>query len=211
MASARVSSMRSRANTNWAATKAGWANCLNRRDYCKLHIVEHYIARLMGSSRDPASFRVWPVGVVGNDAVGRQILTEMSAAGMDTQFVRSHPALKTLFSVCFNYPDGSGGNITSSNSAAGALTADDLRAASPYMKAAGAHGVALCLPEVPLEMRREFLELASDCGNYRACSFALGEIEEAQIMGLFSLTDLLALNQEEASALLGDGSGHSSR
>ncbi len=180
---------------------------LESRDYCKLHIVEHYIARLMGSSRDPASFRVWPVGVVGNDAVGRRILTEMSAAGMDTQFVRGHPALKTLSSVCFNYPDGSGGNITSSNSAAGALTADDLRAASPYMKAAGARGVALCLPEVPLEMRRAFLEVASDCGNYRACSFALGEIEEAQIMGLFSLTDLLALNQEEASALLGDGSG----
>jgi sugar/nucleoside kinase (ribokinase family) len=180
---------------------------LESRDYCKLHIVEHHIARLMGSSRDPASFRVWPVGVVGNDATGRRILTEMSSAGMDTQFVRSHPSLRTLFSVCFNYPDGSGGNITSTNSAAGALAADDLRAASPYMKAAGARGVALCLPEVPLEMRRTFLELASDCGNYRVCSFALGEIEEAQIMGLFSLTDLLALNQEEASALLGDGSG----
>jgi sugar/nucleoside kinase (ribokinase family) len=180
---------------------------LESRDYCKLHIVEHYIARLMGSGSAPASFRVWPVGVLGNDAVGRRILTELNAAGMDTQFVRSHPALKTLFSVCFNYPDGSGGNITSSNSAAGALTADDLKAASPYMKAAGAHGVALCLPEVPLEIRRTFLELASDFGNYRTCSFALGEIEEAQIMGLVSLTDLLALNQEEASALLGDGPG----
>jgi len=180
---------------------------LESRDYCKLHIVQHNIARLMGSGRDPASFRVWPVGVVGNDEVGRRILTEMSDAGMDTQFVRSHPALKTLFSVCFNYPDGSGGNITSSNSAAGALTADDLRAVFPHMKAAGAHGVALCLPEVPLEMRRSFLELASDCGNYRASSFALGEIDDARVMGLLSLTDLLALNQEEASALLGDGSG----
>jgi sugar/nucleoside kinase (ribokinase family) len=179
---------------------------LESRDYCKLHIVQHYIARLMGSSRDPASFRVWPVGVVGNDEVGRRILTEMNDAVMDTQFVRSHLALKTLFSVCFNYPDGSGGNITSSNSAAGALTADDLRAVSPYMKAAGAQGVALCLPEVPLEMRRSFLELASDCGNYRASSFALGEIQDARVMGLFSLTDLLALNQEEASALFGNGS-----
>ena len=68
--------------------------------------------------------------------------------------------------------------------------------------------MALCVPEVPLELRRDFLELASDCGNYRVCSFVLGEIEEAQRMGLFSLTDLLALNQEEASALLGDGPGH---
>src|ERR1017187_376821 len=74
---------------------------LDARDSCKLHIVEHYIARLMGSSRTPDSFRVWPIGVVGSDEVGRRIRTEMSAEGMDIQFVRSHPELKTLFSVCF--------------------------------------------------------------------------------------------------------------
>src|SRR5271165_511886 len=180
---------------------------LDSRDYCKLHIVLHYVARLMGSGRGPASFRVWPVGVVGNDAAGHQLLTEMSVAGLDTQFVRTHPALKTPFSVCFIYPDGSGGNITSSNSAAGALSIDDLKAASPCMKAAGAHGVALCLPEVPLKLRRDFLELASECGNYRVCSFVLGEIEEARRMGLVALADLMALNQEEASALLGNGPG----
>ena len=181
---------------------------LDSRDYCKLHIVLHYIAGFMGSGRGPACFPVRPVGVVGNDAAGRQILTEMCAAGMDTQFVRTHPALKTSFSVCFMYPDGSGGNITSSNSAAGALSVDDLGAASPYMKAAGARGLALCVPEVPLELRRNFLEIASDCGNYRVCSFVLGEIKEAQRMGLLALTDLLALNQEEASAVLGDNPGH---
>jgi sugar/nucleoside kinase (ribokinase family) len=76
------------------------------------------------------------------------------------------------------------------------------------MKAAGARGVALCAPEVPLPLRRDFLELASDCGNYRACSFVLGEIEEARKMGLIDLADLLALNEEEGSALLGDGPAH---
>jgi sugar/nucleoside kinase (ribokinase family) len=181
---------------------------LDSRDYCKLHIILHYVARLMGSRREPDSFQVWPVGVVGNDAAGQQILTELSAAGMETRFVRTHPALRTPFSVCFMYPDGSGGNITSSNSAAAALSVDDLRAAAPYMKAAGARGVALCAPEVPLPLRRDFLKLASDCGNYRVCSFVLGEIEEAQKMGLVDLADLLALNEEEASALLGDGPGH---
>lgn len=180
---------------------------LDSRDYCKLHIVLHYIARLMGSGREPDSFQVSPIGVIGNDEAGRQILTEMTAAGIDTQFVRTHPALRTPFSVCFMYPDGSGGNITSSNSAAGAVSVEDLRAAAPYMKAAGSRGVALCLPEVPLESRREFLELASDCGNYRACSFALGDIDAARAMGLIGLCDLLALNQEEASALLGDNPG----
>ncbi|HVN19814.1 MAG TPA: PfkB family carbohydrate kinase [Dongiaceae bacterium] len=180
---------------------------LDSRDYCKLHIALHYIARLMDSHRERDFFRVWPVGVVGNDTAGRQILAEMNAAGMDTRFVRTHPALKTPFSVCFMYPDGSGGNITSSNSAAGALTADDLRAALPYMKSAGARGVALCAPEVPLRLRREFLELASKCGNYRVCSFVLGEIEEARKTGLIELADLLALNEEEASALLGNAPG----
>ena len=105
------------------------------------------------------------------------------------------------------YPDGSGGNITSSNSAAAALSIDDLRAAAPYMIAAGARGIALCAPEVPMPLRRDFLDLASDCGNYRVCSFVLGEIEEARKMGLIELADLLALNEEDASALLGDGHG----
>ena len=181
---------------------------LDSRDYCKLHIALHYVARFMGSRREPDSFQVWPVGVVGSDAAGSQILTEMSAAGMDTRFVRNHPALRTPMSICFMYPDGSGGNITSSNSAAAALSIDDLRAAAPYMRAAGARGIALCAPEVPLALRRDFLELASDCGNYRVCSFVLGEIEEARKMGLIELADLLALNEEEASALLGDGPGH---
>lgn len=30
-----------------------------------------------------------PIGVVGNDAIGTQILSEMSAAGIDMQFVRT--------------------------------------------------------------------------------------------------------------------------
>ncbi len=38
--------------------------------------------------------------------------------------------------------------------------------------------------------------------------FVLGEIEEARKMGLIELADLLALNEEEASALLGHGPGH---
>ncbi len=75
------------------------------------------------------------------------------------------------------------------------------------MNTAGARGVALCVPEVPLEIRRKFLELASNCGNYRVCSFALAEIGEARRMGMICDTDLLALNQEEASALLGNRPG----
>ncbi len=180
---------------------------LDARDYCKLHIVAHYIARLMGGSGARSSFPVWPIGVVGNDTTGIRLLGEMDGAGMDVRFVRTHPSLKTQFSVCYVYPDGSGGNITSSNSAAQALNLDDLKAAVPLMKMAGPRGVAICVPEVPLTLRQSFLRLAADCGNYRVCSFALGEIEEARRMGLISLADLLAFNQEEASALFGSPPG----
>jgi sugar/nucleoside kinase (ribokinase family) len=180
---------------------------LDSQDYCKLHIIEHNIAQLMGVGRARSSFRVLPIGVVGNDATGTRLLGEMSAVGLDLRFVRRDPSSKTLFSVCFIYPDGSGGNITSGNSAARTLSADDLGLASPYMKTAGPRALALCVPEVPLELRRQFLELATHCGNYRACSFVLGEIEQAQQTGLIALADLLALNQEEASALLNSSSG----
>jgi sugar/nucleoside kinase (ribokinase family) len=180
---------------------------LDSRDYCKLHIIEHNIAHLMGVSQAPDAIRVLPIGAVGNDAVGTRLLNEMRAVGLDLRFVRREPSFKTLFSVCFIYPDGSGGNITSGNSAARTLSADDLKLALPYMKTAGSRALALCIPEVPMKLRRQFLELATHCGNYRACSFVLGEIEEAQQAGLITLTDLLALNQEEASVLLGNSSG----
>ena len=38
---------------------------LDRRDYCKLHIVSHYVCRLLGGS-----FSVIPLGMVGADDVG---------------------------------------------------------------------------------------------------------------------------------------------
>jgi sugar/nucleoside kinase (ribokinase family) len=176
---------------------------LDARDYCKLHIVLHYIATLMGAGLHDMSFRAIPVGVVGNDTTGQQLMKEIADAGMETQHIRVDPERKTLFSVCFVYPDGAGGNLTTSNSAAAALKEEDLRNVAQQMRTAGKHGLALCLPEVPLEMRRDFLRQATECGNYRAASFVRAEIGAAREMNLFAMTDLIALNKEEASALVG--------
>src|SRR6185437_13324748 len=87
---------------------------LPNRDYCKLHIVEHYIATLMGAKMAGAPFHVAAIGVVGNDAVGEQLVVEMEDAGIDTQWVRRDIDRPTLFSTCYVYPDGTGGNITAS-------------------------------------------------------------------------------------------------
>ncbi len=177
---------------------------LNARDYCKLHIVEHYIARLMGTSEASGTFRVFAVGNVGDDGIGPALVREMSTAGIDTQGVRVLNEVPTLFSVCFLYPDGAGGNITTSNSAASALDSSQIEGCRPLLASAGRRGIALCLPEVPLESRGAFLQLAKECASYCVASFASGDFDAAKAMGMLSQIDLLAMNRDEAIAIAGE-------
>jgi len=170
---------------------------LDVRDYCKLHIVSHYVAKLLGSQQ----FRVIPVGKVGDDAAGQFVLRELSAAGMDTRFVQTIAHSPTLFSVCFQYPDGTGGNITTNNSAAEQLSAGDLDLVKEGFSASST--IALTLPEVSLDVRRHFLQLASKAGAFRAASFVSSEIAAAKAMGFFERLDLLSLNESEAGELIG--------
>lgn len=176
---------------------------LEGRDYCKLHIVEHYIAVLLDSKRSPEMFRVFAVGNIGNDAAGATLLGEMAEAGIDTRYVKVDPTLGTLFSVSFLYPDKSGGNLTVSNSAASGLSSSQLQACRAELAAAAEHGIALCLPEVPIAARQEFLRLAAECGSYRVASFPSAEMEAVHRLDLLSQVDLLSLNREETAAVAG--------
>ena len=56
------------------------------RDYCKLHIIAHYVAVLLGPG-----FTVLPIGKVGDDQTGERLYGEMAAAGMDLRFVEQAP------------------------------------------------------------------------------------------------------------------------
>ncbi len=174
---------------------------LDVRDYCKLHIVIHYIARLLGSAS--GLFPVVPVGKVGNDAAGEFVVREMRGAGIDTPFVDVVAGKPTLFSVCFQYPDGCGGNMTTSNSAATELSDEDVNRVGSILRSAGPKGIALLVPEVPLTARRRFLELATQAGSFRAASFVSGEVAEAKRLGMFDELDLASLNEEEAAELAG--------
>lgn len=178
------------------------ARLLDVRDYCKLHIVIHYVAKLLGAKKGGIPFHVLPVGIVGDDAQGRQMLTEMAEAGIDTAQVRATDKLPTLFSVCFQYPDGAGGNLTTSKSAAAALGKEDVDRIEGLLKSDFAHTIALAAPEVSLEARKHFLKLASDAGCFRAASFVAAEIGPAKSAGLFELVNLVALNEEEAGQLV---------
>ena len=176
---------------------------LDVRDYCKLHIVIHYVAKLLGAQVSGSPFHVLPLGRVGEDTPGRQVVKEMAEAGIDTRLVHATQGHPTLFSVCFQYPDGAGGNITSSNSAAQALSTSDVDGVSDLLKSAGNGVIALAVPEIPLEVRRYFLQLATRTGAFRVASFVPAEIAPARQNGVFEMLDLVSLNEAEAGELIG--------
>jgi sugar/nucleoside kinase (ribokinase family) len=173
---------------------------LDVRDYCKLHIVAHYPSVLLGARPEGAPFHVLPIGKVGDDEAGRCLRAEMTAAGMDLQLVDTVTGTPTLFSVCFLYPDGSGGNVTTSMSAAAALAPADVDRALDTLDA---RTIALALPEVPLAVRHHLLKQGGERGALRVAALTSSEIEEARAARFFADVDLLALNEDEAVSLAG--------
>ncbi|HTP58541.1 MAG TPA: PfkB family carbohydrate kinase [Spirochaetia bacterium] len=171
---------------------------LPARDYCKLHIISHYVKALLGDA-----ISVYPIGNVGDDNAGSGLLQEMADAGLDLRFVRTIPGQPTLFSFCLVYPDGSVANVTTEDSAISRLGPPDMDRAEEIIRGLGKQGIALAAPEVPLAARARLLEKATEHGLFRAASFTRAEMPEAQGAGLLSTVDLLAVNAEEALALAG--------
>ncbi|MHC4591914.1 MAG: carbohydrate kinase family protein [Planctomycetota bacterium] len=171
---------------------------LDRNDYCKLHIIAHYVRTLMGPD-----FATLPIGMVGDDDAGRRLWDEMEEAGLDLHHVRLVPGEQTLYSFCFIYPDGSGGNLTTDDSASAKVSASLVREAETDFAALAGEGIALAVPEVPLEARMALLELATQCQFMRAASFTTEEMAWARASGMFEKVDLLAANIDEAAAAAG--------
>lgn len=170
---------------------------LEVRDYCKLHIICHYISVLLGKE----GFRVLPIGKVGKDNAGHRLLQEMSSIGIETTHVEMDPEHPTLFSVCFQYPDGSGGNITSSNSAAAALRVEDVERVLRNFDAGADPFFALAAPEAPLEVRHRFLQEGAAKGAFCATAFTSAEIPQARGLGTLRLADLISINEDEAGTM----------
>jgi sugar/nucleoside kinase (ribokinase family) len=160
---------------------------LDRRDYCKLHIIEHYIQTLLGEP-----FRTIAVGKVGDDGPGRQMIAEMREAGLSVEHVEIVPNQQTLYSFCFVYPD---------DSASEHVDAGHIRRSEPeFARFAGA-GLTLAAPEVPLEARGELLRLGRQYRFLNTASFTSGELRTQQVRDMLPLVDFLALNVDEAAAL----------
>ena len=169
---------------------------LDRRDACKLHIIAHHVRRLLGPS-----CRVLPAGCVGADESGRRVLDEMRAAGLDVSCVETVPDAPTLFSVCLLYPDGSGGNVTTDDSACSRVDTAFVARLEPEFRRHAGRGIALAAPEVPLAARAALLALATRHNFWRVAAFTAAEMPEA--LGLLRQVDLLVLNRSEAAAVAG--------
>jgi len=175
---------------------------LDRRDYCKLHIISHYVQTLLGPV-----FETIPLGKVGDDEVGARLLGEMGEAGMNMTHVTQSAADQTLYSFCFVYPDGSGGNLTTADSASSKVDAALVREAEPDFARFAGRGIALAAPEVELDARDEVLELGTRHGFFRAASFTSEEMASAVESRMLGKVDLLGINVDEAAAVAGGGSG----
>ncbi len=171
---------------------------LDRRDYCKLHIIEHYVAVLLGRS-----FETIALGRVGDDEPGRRMLAEMREAGIAADRVEVIPGEQTLYSICFVYPDGTGGNLTVDDSASQKVDAALIRKAEPDFARLAAAGITLAAPEVPLEARGELLRLGRKYRFFNAAAFTSGELQTALAPDLLGMVDLLSVNIHEAATLTG--------
>jgi sugar/nucleoside kinase (ribokinase family) len=169
---------------------------LDQKDYCKLHIISHYVQSLLGPS-----FQTIPVGTVGNDEVGKRLLLEMEDANIDTRHVILSKGRQTLYSFCFLYPDGSGGNLTTDDSACDYVNADFISKAEEEFRRFSVSGIALAVPEVPLSAREKTLELGTKYQLFRVASFSSEEIRAAIANNILQKCDLLAINLDEAARI----------
>ena len=163
------------------------------KDYCKGHIITHYVAQLSGA-------RCFLLGKIGMDTAGQSLLQDMTAAGIDTGWIEPTETAKTMLSVCYLYPDGSGGNITTSNSACNLVDAAFLCSAAAQI-GINDQTVVLAAPEVPLVARQALLAAGRAGGGYTVASFLAEELPEALALDIFSSLNLLALNDAEMFAL----------
>jgi sugar/nucleoside kinase (ribokinase family) len=171
---------------------------LDQKDYCKLHIISHYVQTLLGKD-----FQVIPVGKVGNDDVGKRLLNEMEEVGFVMDFVEKSLNDQTLFSFCFIYPDDSGGNMTTSDSACSNVDAAFVaNAESEFIRFSG-QGIALAAPEVPMEARIKLLDYGTKYNFFRVASFTSEEIGSAVKSDILRHVDLLGINLDEAAAAVG--------
>jgi len=171
------------------------AELTDYKDYCKLHIILNYIAAF-SNGRIP----VYAIGAVGDDAIGNELLELMSKKGIDISYVDRDIHSATMYAVCYQYPKGEGGNITTQNSACNQVSQSHVFRFFDEIKPSK-HGIVLSVPEVPVETRLYLLKKGREHGCYNVASLLVGEAQQFAKHQAFAMIDLLAVNRDEARAI----------
>ena len=176
------------------------AKLLPYKDFCKQHIIMHYISVLLGAGAN-GTFQCYPIGKVGNDDTGRSLIRMMQSAGMNTDHIGVASNHATLFSVCFQYPDYSGGNITTSESASSDVSTLDIDNFFSNTNFNHQKEIVLAAPEVPVETRIQLLQYGRRRGSLNVACVQSAEINEFNTLNGFALTDYLFINLDEAEKI----------
>lgn len=179
------------------------ASLLPYKDYCKLHIMMHYISVLMGNK----NFACLPIGSVGNDDPGKMLLQEMKSTGINVNHVKVSDQYPTLFSVCYQYPDRDGGNITTSASASSNVLHSDIDEFFSNCTIDQSKEFILAVPEVPVATRIKLLAYGRSRGSLNVSAVSSSEIESFVSAKGIELTDLLFINMDEAGRFAGNSDG----
>jgi len=167
------------------------------KDFCKLHIVFHYAAVLLHDLKTNTC--IYPIGAVGDDSSAVKLMEMIRKAGMNTNHVKTIPQTPTLHSVCFQYPDHSGGNITESQSASSRVSPEMVLETENILREK--KSVVVSVPEVPLATRIEMIDLGHKNKAFVISSFLTEEMETVIGQKVLEKIDLLAVNRDEAAAL----------
>jgi sugar/nucleoside kinase (ribokinase family) len=175
------------------------ANLSDARDYCKQHIILHYVARTLSGLAS-----IFAIGMVGADAQGKRMKAEMDSAGIDTGMVAETEEYPTMYSICLQYPDNTVCNVTAKNSACTLVTESYIvdQLSKNKMKV-DEKTIILAAPEVPVAARLALLRIGAKNGAFCVASLVVDEAKEFIDGGGLQLTDLLALNETEARAVAG--------
>ena len=178
------------------------ATLLPYKDYCKQHIIMHYISVLLGAENG-GKFQSYPVGKVGNDDTGRSLIKMMQGVGMVTDHIKISQGHSTLFSVCIQYPDHSGGNITTAASASSDVLPADIDNFYGSINLQRGSAILISAPEVPVETRIKLLEHGRQNGSLNVACVQSSEINAFNELNGFNLADYLFINLDESRKIAG--------
>ncbi|PCJ60237.1 MAG: hypothetical protein COA79_08685 [Planctomycetota bacterium] len=174
---------------------------LDQKDFCKQHIILHYCSSILKELNTGIS--ILPVGAIGDDASGKEVLKLIKQVGMKTSYITTFKNTPTLNSICFQYSDHEGGNITEKNSASDKVSPTLIRKVKKEFEKTKGPCLTVGAPEVPFKSRLELAKLGSKFNSFNTGSFVPSEIKKVMQSEYLTLLDLLAINLEEASALTG--------